>query len=55
MIFKLFHNYSIIPFLFQSKKLFQNTPKWNRDYSIWRPQALIQNDRVPYMLNGYLQ
>jgi hypothetical protein len=34
---KLFHNYSIIPFLFQSKKLFQNTPKRNVNYSIWKP------------------
>jgi hypothetical protein len=32
-------NYSIIPFLFQSKILFQNTPKWNVNYSIWRPWA----------------
>jgi hypothetical protein len=34
---KLFHNYSIIPFAFHGGKLFQNTSKWNRDYSIWRP------------------
>jgi hypothetical protein len=30
-------NYSTIPFLFQSKQLFQNTPKWNVNYSIWQP------------------